>query len=110
MRFFKKKQNLSGNTPGRYSAKTKRRTYNGSGIVFLGSFIGLFGLLVAFHAVGQDTHAHAKIVGFVSKIVTKSTKTLESDSKSNFKSDPSCLSVKTYDPNKCKRYGSSETR
>lgn len=107
MRFFKKKiSSLSGNTPKRYSVYRRRQQPKLTGLIVVGVFVGFFGLFTALHASGMNSYAQTKFSGFVSKFV----KTQQpADLNQSTKSDTSCLSAATFDPKKCKRYGSTET-
>ena len=64
----------------------------------------LIGLLAAVHFNGSYNNAHAYLFNSSNKASFKVNKATLKDKKR----DPKCLSYKTFDPRRCKRYGSDE--
>ncbi len=111
MKRSRRNSGLSGNTQQRYFAGVNQRKNSGTGIIVVGAFFCIFGLLAAFHAAGMTTHAHAKRSGIVAKFSGSSEVVERVELKAKTKFDSSkCLSASTYNPKFCKKYGSSQAR
>ena len=111
MKRSRRNSGLSGNTPKRYFAGVKHKKNSGTGILVVGTFFCIFGLLAAFHAAGMTTHAHAKLSGIVAKFSGGAEEVEKVEVKAKTKIDSrKCLTASTYDPKFCKKYGSSQVR